>query len=59
MKKSSIVLENCLFSKIKMTKNVDPDKYKYQDHEIGFDSTGTFTYPNGGTVKMLLFWGLI
>ena len=48
---SSIVLENCLFGKIKMTKNVDPDKYKYQGHGIGFDSTGTFTHPNKETGK--------
>ena len=26
---SSIVLENCLFGKIKMTQNADTDKYKY------------------------------
>ena len=32
---SSIVLEYCLFGKIKMTRNVDPDKYKYQGHGIG------------------------
>ena len=36
---SSIVLKYCLFGKIKMNKNVDTDKYKYQGHGIGFDST--------------------
>ena len=45
---SSIVLENCLFGKIKMTKNADTDKYKYQGHGIAFDLTGTFTHPDGG-----------
>ena len=55
---SSIVLENCLFGKIKMTKNVDPDKYKYQGHGIGFDSTGTFTHPNGGTGKNVIIFGV-
>ena len=45
---SSIVLENCLLGKIKKTKNADTVKYKYQGHEIGFDLTGTFTYPEGG-----------
>ena len=44
---SSIVLESCLFGKIKMTKNADTDKYKYQGHGMGFDSTGTFIYPDG------------
>ena len=42
---SNIVLENCLFGKIKMIKNGDTDKYKYQGH-------GIFS------PKMLLFWGL-
>ena len=42
-----------------MTKDVDTGKYKYQGHGIGCDSTGTFTHPNGGTSKMLLFLGLI
>ena len=31
---SSIVLENFLFGKRKMTKNADTDKYKYQGHGI-------------------------
>ena len=55
---SSIVLENCLLGKIKMTKNVDTDKYKYQGHGIGFDSTGTFTHPNRGTGKNVIFFGI-
>ena len=42
-----------------MIKYADTDKYKYQGHGIGFDSTGTFTYPDGGQLKMLLFLGLI
>ena len=34
---SSTILENFLFGKIKMTKkNVDPDKYKYHGHGIGY-----------------------
>ena len=44
---SSIVLENCLFGKIKMTKNDDTDKYKYLGHVLEFDLTGTFTHPDG------------
>ena len=55
---SSIVLENCLFGKTKMTKNTDTDKYKYHGHGIGFDLSGDFSHPDGGNVKMLLFLGL-
>ena len=42
-----------------MTKNVDTDKYKYHGHGIGFNSTGTFTHPNGGTDKNVIIYGLI
>ena len=55
---SNIVVENVLFGKIKMTKNADTDKYKYQDHGIRFDLSGTFSHPDGGDGKMLLFLGL-
>ena len=41
-----------------MTKNVDTDKYKYHGHGIGFDSTGTFTHPNGGTGKNVIIYGV-
>ena len=41
---SNIVLENCLFGKIKMTKNADTKKYKYQGHEIGFDLMDSVDY---------------
>ena len=56
---SSIVLENCLFGKIKMTKNADTDKYKHQNHGIGFTLTETFTHPDGNAVKRLFLRGLI
>ena len=54
----NIVLENCLFGKIKMAKSADTDKYKYQGHGIGFDSTGTFTHPDGGTGKNVIILGV-
>ena len=41
-----------------MTKNVDPDKYKYQSHRIGFDSTRTFTHPKGRTCKNIIIFGV-
>ena len=31
-------LGNCLFGALKLTKNADPDKYKYTSYGIGFDS---------------------
>ena len=41
-----------------MTKNSDADKHKYQGHEIGFDSTGTFAHPDGGTGKNVTIFGV-
>ena len=54
---SSIVLENCLFAKIQMTKNADTGKYKYQSHGIGFDLSGVFIHPNGRDGKnVIILW---
>ena len=55
---SNIVLENCLFGKIKMTKNADTDKYKYQGHGTGFDLSGIFSHPNGGDGKNVVIFGV-
>ena len=41
-----------------MTKNTDTGKYKYQGHGIGFDSTETFTYPDGGAGKNVIIFGV-
>ena len=41
-----------------MTKNIHPGKYRYQCHGIGFDSTETFTHPNGGTGKYVIIFGV-
>ena len=55
---SSIVLENCLFGKIRMTKHAETDKYRYQCHGIGFNLTGNFTQPDGGIGKNVIIFGV-
>ena len=55
---SNIVLENCLFGKMKMTKNADTDKYKYQGHGIGFSLPGIFSHPDGGDGKNFIILGV-
>ena len=40
-------IENCLFGAVKITKNADIDTYKYLGYGIGFDSKGTFLFPDG------------
>ena len=41
-----------------MTKKADTDKYKYQDHGIGFDLTGTFTNPDWRIGKNVVIFGV-
>ena len=36
-----------MFGAVKLTKNNDIDKYKYSEYGIGFDSGGTFSFPDG------------
>ena len=55
---SNIVLKNCLFGKMKMTKNTDTDKYIYQGHGIGFDLSGIFSHPDGGDGKNVIIFGV-
>ena len=40
-------LGNSLFGGVKLTKNADPDKYKYYRYRIGFDACGSFSLSNG------------
>ena len=41
-----------------MTKNADTDKYKYQDHGMGFDLFKTFSHSNGVDGKNVVILGL-
>ena len=34
---TDFTLINCLFGFVKLTKNADPDKYRYSNYNIGFD----------------------
>ena len=54
---SNFVFKNCLFAAIKIanTTNSNTDKWQYSGYGVGFDSTGSFTYPDGENGKMLLF----
>ena len=54
---SSITLQGCLFGAVKVTKNLDIDKYKYSGYGIGFDSKGTFSHPSGGDGRDVIIFG--
>ena len=50
-------LKNCLFGSVKVTKNADPDKYKYSGYEIGFDSRSEFSFIDGSVGKNVIIFG--
>ena len=54
---SSVTLQNCLFSAVKLTRNAVIDKYKYSGHGIGFDSRESFTHPSGGYGRNVIIFG--
>ena len=35
---TDFILNKCLFRSVELTKNADPDKYKYSSYDIEFDS---------------------
>ena len=41
---TDFTLDNCLFESVKLTKNADPDKYKYSRHSTVFDSCSEFSF---------------
>ena len=54
---TDFTLNNCLFGSVKLTKNADPDKYKYSDCTIRFDSRSEFSFTNGSMGKKChYFW---
>ena len=56
---TDFTLGNYLFGSVKLTKNADLDKYKYNSYGIGFDSCSEFPLPDGTMGKMSLFLELI
>ena len=50
-------LVNWLFGSVKLTKNIDPDKYKYSDYSIGFDSCSEYLLSDGSYGKSVIIFG--
>ena len=49
---------NWLFGAVKLTKNADPDKYKYSGNHIGFDSRSQFSWSDGSNGKSVIIFGV-
>ena len=52
---ADFTLKYCLFGAVKLTKNIDPNKYTYSKYGVGFDCRSFFSYPNFDWGEMLLF----
>ena len=56
---TNFTLSNCLFGSVKLTKNVDPDKYKYSGYSIGFDSCSEFLFREGNMERNVIIFGAV
>ena len=54
---TDFTLKNCLFGSVKLLKNVDPDKYKYSDYGIGFNSRSELSFTDGRMGKNIIILG--
>ena len=54
---TDFTLANWLFGSVKLTKNADPDKYKYSGYGMGFDSRSEFLLPDGNYGKYVVIFG--
>ena len=50
-------LGNCLFGAVKLTKNTDPDKYKYSSYGIRFGSGSEFLWTDGSYGRNIIIFG--
>ena len=55
---TNFTLNDFLFLYVELTKNPDPDKYKYSDYGIGFDSRSEFSLTDGSMGKNVIVIGV-
>ena len=55
--KTDFTLNNCLFGSIKLTKNGDPDRYKYSGYGIELDYRSEFSFTDGSIGKNIIIFG--
>ena len=52
-----VILQNCLFGAVTLTKNGDIEKYKYSGYGIGFYRRSSFSFTGGGSGQNVLIFG--
>ena len=53
---TDFTISNCLFGSVKLTKNADPDKYKYSDPGKWFNSRLEFLFRNRSMGKNVIIF---
>ena len=51
-------LGNCLFGTINLTKNADPDKYRYSGYDIAFNALPNFWLTDSSWSKNVIIFGI-
>ena len=54
---TDFTLNNCLFGSVKLTENSYPDKEKYSNYGLGFDSRSEFSLTDGSVGKNVIIFG--
>ena len=54
--RTDFTLGNCLFGSVKLTNNVDLDKYIYTVYGVGFDSRSEFLLPDGSMGENVIYF---
>ena len=54
---TDFTLSNCLAGSVKLTKNADPDKYKYSGYDIRFDSRSGLSLTDGSMGRNVIIFG--
>ena len=53
---TDFALDNSLFESVKLTKNADPDHYRYSGYGIGCNGSSDFYWSDGSKSKSFFFW---
>ena len=54
---TDFTLDDCLFGSVKLGKNADLDKYKYNGYGVGFDSRSEFLFTDRNIGNnFIIFW---
>ena len=56
---TDFTLGNYLFGPVKLTKNADPDKYKYSGYGIRFNSRSQFSWTDGSVGENIIIFGVV